>query len=459
KINFLSVCNFSKMPLSRPPNYQFLQERRREAVRGQLLDYKKDIGNCDVKTSLFESSKHHYVRKAVERRVGADRQQHQAQINQRRCRLQTLETEKEQLLQEMKDKMKEMKTERLSGMQERLQFLQERSERERLQQVTEKLEQLFREQDHETRSALSRRHEQQVCQERAVQMRTQQEEERRQREEDRWIEELLEDDQHTRDKLDHLSVQLRHQRVAEQQQELRRQMEEKEKLRQEEKELKEEEARLLRQQNQDLLLEDQRHQQLKLQEQQNHSWQLERDIRSKMRRRVREQQEELQLDMSILQDQTQQTVDLRQEAAERKVTTPETHLDQNRSKPILFTHRIRTVLTVRSMNNNLEKKAELQKEKEALFQAIEEEKLKQEEEKRSRRQATLAYRADLEAQVKEKQHLHGEQRAQTLREDQQGLIQEQLIKCRRDQILARPESNTLSHPFRRTLRSANIMNP
>lgn len=76
------------------------------------------------------------------------------------------------------------------------------------------------------------------------------------------------------------------------------------------------------QQNQTQVLEEQRRQQLKLQEQQNRRQQLDRDLRLKLKRVAREQQEELQVDMSCLQELLKQETEHRQEAANRKVPAP-----------------------------------------------------------------------------------------------------------------------------------------
>lgn len=69
---------------------------------------------------------------------------------------------------------------------------------------------------------------------------------------------------------------------------------------------------------------------------------------------------------------------------------------------------------------------------------------------RSQQQASAAYRADLQAQMKHQQQLRSEQKAQAEREQQQGLIQQQLYVQRKDEILSRSRSTTaVPHPFRR----------
>ncbi len=70
-------------------------------------------------------------------------------------------------------------------------------------------------------------------------------------------------------------------------------------------------------------LQQQREQQQKLQDQQTRRRQLDQGLRLKMKRLAREQQDELQLDMNILQTLLKQEADEKQEAAQRKVNTPE----------------------------------------------------------------------------------------------------------------------------------------
>ena len=68
-------------------------------------------------------------------------------------------------------------------------------------------------------------------------------------------------------------------------------------------------------------LQKQREQQQKLEDQQSRRRLLDRGLRLKMKRLAREQQDELQLDMNILQQLLRQDTDERQEAVQRKVNT------------------------------------------------------------------------------------------------------------------------------------------
>ena len=70
-------------------------------------------------------------------------------------------------------------------------------------------------------------------------------------------------------------------------------------------------------------LQQQHEQQQKLRDQQSRRRQLDQSHRLKTKRLAREQQDELQLDMDVLQQLLQQETDERQDAAQRKVNTPE----------------------------------------------------------------------------------------------------------------------------------------
>jgi len=104
---------------------------------------------------------------------------------------------------------------------------------------------VFREQCEELRSVQSRRREQQVCLDRAAQVRDRQVQQQQLQQEERLFQQLWEADRRAKDKQESLRLQRRRQGDAEQLHFLRSQMEEAERQRQQETELREEEARLL----------------------------------------------------------------------------------------------------------------------------------------------------------------------------------------------------------------------
>uniref|UniRef100_A0A3Q3JGI3 Trichohyalin-plectin-homology domain-containing protein n=1 Tax=Monopterus albus TaxID=43700 RepID=A0A3Q3JGI3_MONAL len=446
-----SVAARAKLPLSRPADHLTLERQKQDATRDEVLEFTRYQQTCDIKNSWLQSSERHFLRRADQRHVLAAVRQHESGVEERKDRFPLCLF----LFQ--------------AKMREKPKALRGRRESERQQLVSDKLEQLFREQCEELRTVESRRCEQQVSVERAAQVRSQRERRQLQRQEDQLFDELWEADR----------------RAKEEQEDHR--MEATELQRVEEKELREEEARLTQEVQR---LQKQREQLHKLQTQQATRRQLDRGFRLKMQRLAREQQEELQLDMSILQQLLQQETDQRQEAAQRKVELREEqqryrqYLSEELQKQRreeeeteqLMEEKLKETWTKREEQSRLQREArnqlmnevmearhlqiqhkrkktrlsqtELAREREELNRLVEESRVKDEEEKR--RRTCEAYQADLRAQIRHRQQLRSEDRAQAQREIQQGLILQQLYDQKKDEILSRPTSHTVApHPFRR----------
>ncbi|XP_014265185.3 cilia- and flagella-associated protein 53 [Maylandia zebra] len=487
-----SVAVRARPPALRPAEQLMLQRQRQDAARDKVLEFSKYQQSCNIKTSWLKDTEQRFLKGAVERGVQAAVSQHETDVEQRRRRLaELLEVEEQQFLQEMEEK-KETTLEKEAKMREKAKALRHKRESERQQLVSEKLEQQFREQCEELRSICSRLTEQQVSQERTAQVRSRQAQQRRQQEEDLLFSELWAGDGRAKEELEGARAQSRRHRNEEQRSILCRQMEAAEQQRQRERELKEEEARLLAQQRQTSLLQEQREQQQKLQAQQGQRRLLDHGLRLKMKRLAREQREELELDMSILQALLKQEIDEKQGAAQRKAELRE---EQRRYREYLFEElqrqrkeeeemeqlieeqlkevwakreeksrlkreaRKRLIEEVMEAQHlqiqnklyaNLQKQAQVKKECEELERVIEEENQKEEEEKRRQKQAAGAYQADLRAQMQQQQQLHSELKAQEQREHQQGLLLEQLLSTKKEHILSRFMSHSAgTHPFRR----------
>lgn len=133
---------------------------------------------------------------------------------------------------------------------------------------------------------------------------------------------------------------------------------------------------------------------------------------------------------------------------------------------------------------NMQKQAELIREKDELDRLVAEMKLEEEEKQRwyagkhqaqckscwastslsfilnpdlilgvrpcSQRQTSAAYQAELCAQIEQQKQLRCEERAESEREHRQRQTEEELYKRRTDELLSRPESKTRlnTHPFR-----------
>ncbi|KAL7376352.1 hypothetical protein ABVT39_006338 [Epinephelus coioides] len=488
-----SVAVRAKFPSQRPADQLILDRQKQDAARDKVLDFAKSQRSCDIKTSWLKSSERRFLTGTIERQVRAALDQQKVHVDERRDRLRVLlEMEEQQLLQEMEEKTETL-VERQAKMRQQVKALRDRRERDRQQLVSDKLEQLFRGQCEELRSELMRRREQQVCQERAAQVRSGQEQQRLQQQEERMFDELWEADRRAKVDRETERAQRQQQRNRKQLDVIRSQMEEAEQQRQRSRELRAEEAALMLQQQQMQRLQQQRQQQMTLQQQQGRRRQLDQCLRLKMKRLAREQQDELQLDMNILQTLLQQETDDKQEAAHKKAELREEqrryrqYLSEELQKQRreeeeteqLMEEKLKEVWAKREeqsrlqrearnrlmeevmearrlqiqhkLDLNTQKQAELSAERDELNRVMEEMKLMEEEDRRCQKQSSEAFQADLKAQIEAQQRRRSEQRAQEEREQQQGVILQQLYEQRKDHILSRPTSHTSApHPFRRT---------
>ncbi|KAM7392262.1 hypothetical protein PAMA_007400 [Pampus argenteus] len=291
---------------------------KQDAARDNILEFSRNQQSCDIKNLWLQSSERLFLRGAIDRHVKAAVSQHKFSVEERRDRLRVaLEAEEQQLLQEIEEK-RETSVERQAKMRERAKTLRERREGERQQLVSDKLEQLFRENCEELRSIQNKRRERQVCEERAAQLKSREQQRQQQQHEEKLFNELWEADQWAKEERERQRVQRKQQRDAEQLEGLNAQRASAERQRQRDRELREKEAQLLLQQQEVQRLQEQQEQQQWCQAQRARHWQLDQDVQLKMKRLCREQQDELQLDISILQQLLKEESDGRQEAAQRK---------------------------------------------------------------------------------------------------------------------------------------------
>ncbi|XP_035523310.1 cilia- and flagella-associated protein 53 [Morone saxatilis] len=487
-----SVAVRAKLPSSRPADHLILERQKQDAARDQVLEFTRYQQTWDIKNSWLKSSDGRYLRGTIERRVRDALDQQEVHIQERRDRLRVLlEEEEQQLLQEMEERT-ETSVERQAKMRERAKALRERRERDRQQLVSDRLEQLFREQCEELRTVQMRRQEQQVCAERAAQVSGRQERLQLQQREDETFDRLWEADRRAKEQREAERVQRKQQSDRQQLDFIRTQIDTAEQQRQQQRQLRQEEATLMLQQQEMQRLQLQREQQQKLRDQRTRRRQLDQGLRMKMKRLAREQQDELQLDVNILQQLLQQETEEKQEAAQRKAELREEQRryrqylseelqkqrreeeeteqlveeklkevwskreEQSRLQRDARNRLMKEVMEARSLqiqlklDKNKQKQEALFAERDELNRLTEEMKLTEEEEKRRQKQTREAYQADLRAQMRQQQQLQCEQRAQAERERQQGLILEELYNQKKDEILSRPTSHTTaSHPFRR----------
>ncbi|PWA24044.1 hypothetical protein CCH79_00019107 [Gambusia affinis] len=481
-----------KMVHKNPVQHLVHRNQKLKEIRDDVLEFTKEYRDCSLKQWWVQRCERRYVRGAVARGLEAELEQHEANISQKRDRLRQLLVEEEQQLLQQLEESKETTLERQVKMRERAKSLKDQRERERLQLVSDKMDQLFMERCEELRCIQSRRRQQQVDRERRHQLGTQQQERLRQQEEEELFHRLWEADRQAKEEQEALRQQEQRQRDQEQRQMLQEQMEAAERRRQQQKELKEEEALLLLEQQKMALLLQQREEQVLQQRRLERRQQLDRDLRLKMRRLAQEQQQELETDMKILQQIDREDTEKRQEEAQRKVERCE---EQRRYRQYLAEElqkqkkeeqeteqlieenlketwrkreeesRLRREARDRLMEEvlqtqllqiqtklekNKDRQEQLEREKEEAKRRRELVAMEEEEERRSRRRVAVAYQADLQAQMQHQQQLQRHQQAQEAREQQQGLILEQLYNLRKEQLLDKMDA--CSHPFRRALR-------
>ncbi|XP_034402791.1 cilia- and flagella-associated protein 53 isoform X5 [Cyclopterus lumpus] len=429
-----AVAVIAKFPSSRPADQLILDHQKQDSIRDQVLVFTKHQQSCDVKTSWLQSSDQRFLRGTVDRQVRAALDQQEVHLDQRR-------------------------------------------DRERCEEV---------------RSVQSRRSQHQVSLERAAQVRSRQQQRQEERQEERQLDELWEADRRAKEEQEAQREEARRRSNREQLDGIQSQMEEVEQQRRELRELKEEEAELRLQQQETLRLQQQRERHQGLQDRRTRRRQLDLSLRLKVQRLCREQQDELQLDINILQTLLQQEVDEKQEAAHRKAERREDQrryrqhlsdeLQQRRREEEeaeqLMEEALKEVWTKREQQSRLQREArnrlmeevmearrlqiqhqldlnqqkqtEFSKERDELNKVMEETRLMDEEEKRRLKQTSEAYQSALGAQVQQQQQLRAQQRVQAQKEHQQGLILQDLYDQRKDQILSRPTSHsTAPHPFRR----------
>ncbi|KAL7844253.1 hypothetical protein SRHO_G00227920 [Serrasalmus rhombeus] len=487
-----SVAVRARYPSSRPPDYLILEQRKQETIRDKVLEFTKDQSACDLRMRWEKNTEHRMVSATIDRRVQEAMAQYQMSIDEKRERLrEMLESEEREFLKEQEEK-KETVLERQTKMRERARYLKETREHERQKIVADKLDQLFREQCEELRAAQTRRRQDEVCRERAAQIRSREEKRHLHQGEEMLFAQLWESDRLAKEERENQQAQRQRESNFQTLAFLQAQMEAAEQQRLQAKQLKEEEAQILREQREMLRLEEQRGHMQKLQSQQSRRRQLDLCLRLKMKRVAQEQQDELALDMSILEQLLTHERDEKKEEALRKLELGEEQqkyrqylaeqLEEQRRQEaeteklieaeLQQTWRRRAeqwrlekeardrlmkdVLDIRrlqiqeKLERNAHKQAELAKEREELNRIIQENKQLDEQEKTCLREACQEYQADLLAQMLHQQQLREVEKAEKEREFQRGLIYQEKYNQKIQDILSRPVSNTTAvHPFRR----------
>ncbi|XP_056586759.1 cilia- and flagella-associated protein 53 [Triplophysa dalaica] len=487
-----SVAVRARNASSRPTDYLILERRKHEAVRNEVLDFTRDQSSCDVRMQWERNTQRRMVSATIDRQLQEAMVQYHMGIDERRERLrELLEFEEQELLCEIETK-KETVLEKQAKMRERAKTLREKRESERQKLVADKLDQLFIEQSEELRAVQMKRRQDEVCTERESQIRSREEARQMRQEEDRVFVQMWESDRLAKEERESQELQRKRQSNLEQVAFLQVQMETAEQQRIRAKQLKEEEAQLLRDQMEMLQLESEREQKQKLLDQDKRRKQLDRSLRLKMKRQAREKQEELALDMTILEQLLAEEKDEKQEGVLKKLERGEEQrryrqylaeqMEEQKRQEIEMGQLIESelqqawarreeqwrlekaardrlmkdVMNTRrlqiqeKLNKNMQKQAELAKEREEFDQTIEKNKLLDEVEKTRLREATQEHQADLLAQMLHRQRLREAEQAEMQQEFQKGIMYQEQYNKKIQDILSRPVSNTtVVHPFRR----------
>ncbi|XP_062334749.1 cilia- and flagella-associated protein 53 [Osmerus eperlanus] len=493
-----SVAVRARAPSSRPPDHLILERRRQEAARDKSLEFTKYQKTCDLKTHWEKNTDQRIVLGTIKRRVDNAMERYQLDVDERREKLQALlEAEEEALLKEMETRTETM-PERQAKMRERAKLLRERRESDRQLVVAQKLEQQFRDRSEELRSVQSKRIQDEVCAERAAQLTMREEAWRQQEEEERLFAELWEGDRLAKEERESRDAEKQRRMNLQQVEYLRVQMEAVEQQRGQARQLKEEEAQLLLEQREVLRLEEQRERSQKLQGQESRRRLLDHSLRLKMKRLAREQQDELALDMSILEQLLAEARDEKQGDVMRKLElreeqsryrqyladqlneqkTQEAQIEQvieadlkqtlarraeqsrlvreardRLMKDVMETRRLQIQ---EKLDLNMQKQAQLAQERNELNKSIEEDKMLDKEQKQRLKQESQDHQADLLAQMMHQQQLRDKEEAEAEREYQRGLVDQEHYNNKIQDILSGPTSLSRPvHPFRRTQSSTS----
>ncbi|XP_038077706.1 cilia- and flagella-associated protein 53-like [Patiria miniata] len=485
-----SVAIRAKMPSKLPPDHLILERRRHDDAREEAEAVTKYNALCDLKNDWERITDRRIQLNTVSRKVKGLMLEQEFTLEDRRERLrQLLAAEDAQYLEEMEASQETM-LERQAKMRERAKFLKEKREKERLQVVAEKLDQRWREECEELRSTLTRRHMDEVCLERGEQLRIKADMDQQSQAEEKMYADLWHQDMLAKAAREEREAQERHARNQETLKTLQKQKAALEAKKQDAKRLKEEEGRLLAEERELRKMEEQRAQQEKLAKQQQAREDIATNIRLKTKRRAKEMQEELALDMNILEKLLSDSRNEAMEIAQRKKELREedqryreylrqtAREDEERDREIdkLVDAEVQrqwqkrldewarqrearkrlmdNVLAVRrqqveaKLAENAKAQIELQKERELMQAAMDEHKRLEEEKLAGIRRENLAYQDDLLGQLDYTRRQHEMDKDEEHREYLKGLEAEAEYQAKLKEALARPVIDKM-HPMRR----------
>lgn len=296
-----SVAVRGKPTLRRPREHLILERRKQEELREEansMVHYNKQF---DLKTSWERTTDKKIQLNTVQRRMEGLLQQQQYSLEERRDKLRSLLQSEEAAFHCEITGQQETVLERQAKMRERARMLKEKRETERLEIAEQKLDQRWRNQCEELRATVTKRHQDQVCRERAEQVHFKQVERRHKEQEEQMYAQLWEEDRQAKCHREEMEAALQIERNREMLQVLTLQKSAIDKQKEEMLQLREQEAELLKEDAALRAVEQQRMQQEKRRRQESTKSDLDFSLKLKMKKRAKEEQEELAMDMKILE--------------------------------------------------------------------------------------------------------------------------------------------------------------
>ncbi|KAI8930174.1 tumor suppressor, Mitostatin-domain-containing protein [Entophlyctis helioformis] len=281
-------------------DYLITNRRREERLRNISLETTQYYARTDMKSRFEETTSLAINRKHILRKFNELKATESTKLEERRDRLRQLLKDDEERYRQSLQLKEETRESRVEGMRQRMNELKEQRERERKAVVEEKLKQRWRKECDELRAVESKMLEKRVSEARAGQIQEQEERKVLDRKEKQYYDDLWEQDRQKkihREEADRAKQKAINEDMisvlGQQLYALKMQAVQAE-------ELKQEEARLMREDLEMRILEDQRRHQRKLQEQRAIRDDLDTFNRMKAEQRQQEIQEALEMDMRIL---------------------------------------------------------------------------------------------------------------------------------------------------------------
>lgn len=276
----------------------------------ELCDLKNEWERWTDKKILIGS-----VKREVDKRMRATA----FDVEARREKLRDLFKQEEQGYLDEMEAAEETTLERQAKMRERAKSLKEKREAERLQVVQAKYDQQFKAQCEELRSTLSKREQDIVCAERIEQLRFRDDQKREQKAYDDMYADLWEQDRQEKMAREEREAKAAHERNRETLDVLRKQMAALEAQKEEAKQLQQEELELMREQIALRKLEEQAAAEEKRRRQQETRDMLDLTLKMKMRKKARDEQEQLAFDLKMLEQLLEESRNEAMEQMQRKI--------------------------------------------------------------------------------------------------------------------------------------------